>query len=222
MQDQVLTKYGYGVERINVTSPDGYILGIYRIVSSPSAPTCSFPKKGVLLEHGMGANGYQWLIQHRDRNLAMLLADNCFDVFIMNNRGTQYSLGHTDPAMNSNFLPYWDFSFHEIAVNDLPAVIDMVLAISGNTQTFYVGHSLGTTVITALLSEKPEYNQKINTAFLLAPAVYIGNTTMFLKIVSMGSSYYNVMLSALYKGHSITYNNTWEYILVHSNSCIGR
>lgn len=76
---------------------------------------------------------------------------------------------------------YWDFSFHEIAKYDLPAVIDYVLAKTNRTFAHYVGHSQGTTVVLAMLSLFPRYNRKLKTLHLMAPAVYLRNTSTFIK-----------------------------------------
>lgn len=38
-----------------------------------------------------------------------------------------------------------------------------------SSQVYYVGHSQGTTTLLVLLSERPEYNDKIKVASLMAP-----------------------------------------------------
>ena len=40
---------------------------------------------------------------------------------------------------------YWDFSFPELAIYDLPAMIDIVYEEPGGRKIQYVGMSLGTT-----------------------------------------------------------------------------
>lgn len=62
------------------------------------------------------------------------------------------------------------FSFHELGVYDLPAVIDFILKITEYSKLDVVGYSLGATVSFACLSDKPEYNDKINKLALIAPA----------------------------------------------------
>lgn len=77
----------------------------------------------------------------------------------------------------------WD----EIGMYDLPATIDYILQKSGTKKIYYVGHSQGGTSFLVMLSEKPEYNEKIVVASLLAPAAYfeeIKNSTL-LKIVTI-------------------------------------
>lgn len=61
------------------------------------------------------------------------------------------------------------FSFHEMAVYDLPAMIDHALEVSGQQNLFYIGHSMGTTMSYILLSMKPEYKDKIKFSISLAP-----------------------------------------------------
>lgn len=48
-----------------------------------------------------------WLLSPLDQSLALLLADNGFDVWLVSTRGTKYSLGHTSlsPDDDVHFLP---------------------------------------------------------------------------------------------------------------------
>lgn len=70
---------------------------------------------------------------------------------------------------NPNIYPN---SYHEMALYDLPALIDHALAVSGQEKVVYIGHSMGTTMSYVLLSEKPEYNKKISLLVSLAPIAY--------------------------------------------------
>lgn len=69
------------------------------------------------------------------------------------------------------------FSWHEIAMNDLPAMIDFIIDITGQKKIFYAGHSQGTTTFFALTASKPEYNDKIAAMFAMAPVVYSKHMT---------------------------------------------
>lgn len=61
-------------------------------------------------------------------------------------------------------------SYHEIATIDLPTMIDYILGYTKQKSLYYVGHSMGTTVLFILLSTKPEYNAKIKLGICLAPS----------------------------------------------------
>jgi lysosomal acid lipase/cholesteryl ester hydrolase len=111
-----------------------------------------------------------------------------------NARGNAYSKKHT--FLEPNSKEYWDFRYHkliiyfflnltttvlfsyswnEIGYYDLPAMIDYILALTNQQQLYFVGHSQGTTSLFVLLSTRPEYNQKISTAFLLSPVAFLKN-----------------------------------------------
>lgn len=56
-------------------------------------------------------------------------------------------------------------------------MIDEILKLTGNERIFYVGHSQGTTAFYVMLSERPEYNEKITAMFSLAPVAYCSRMT---------------------------------------------
>lgn len=71
---------------------------------------------------------------------------------------------------------FWDYSFHEMGIYDLPATIDYVLAHSpGYKQLHYIGHSQGTTMSYVLGSERPDYMKKIKLMQSLAPSAFFIN-----------------------------------------------
>ncbi|KAH6929209.1 hypothetical protein HPB50_024425 [Hyalomma asiaticum] len=59
--------------------------------------------------------------------------------------------------------------FHEHALYDLPAQIDYVLSETGQKQLLYIGISQGTLSFFAMMSERPEYNDKVKAFAGLAP-----------------------------------------------------
>lgn len=112
----------------------------------------------------------------------------------MNSRGNYYSREHLFLDPNNSSSGFWDFSWcdmkgeiclltifidfgnfrnrFEMGIYDQPASINYVLKQTNNEKLYYVGHSQGTTALMCLLSEKPEYNDKIHVAVLLAPVGY--------------------------------------------------
>lgn len=67
------------------------------------------------------------------------------------------------------------YSWHEMGIKDLPAVIDYILKTTGSEQIFYAGHSMGTTMFYVLGAERPEYNNKIRAMFSLAPVAFMSH-----------------------------------------------
>lgn len=60
-------------------------------------------------------------------------------------------------------------SYHESATIDVPNMIDYILNYTGKEKLYYIGHSMGTTLLYVLLSMRPEYNAKIKLGICLAP-----------------------------------------------------
>ena len=58
---------------------------------------------------------------------------------------------------------FWDFDYDEMGKYDLPAEIDYIINITGQSKITYVGHSMGGTQMITGLSMNPEYfSEKIN------------------------------------------------------------
>ena len=62
---------------------------------------------------------------NKDKSPAFRLAQEGYDVWLGNNRGNKYSLGHTslDPIKDK---AYWEFSYTENGKYDGPAQVDYV------------------------------------------------------------------------------------------------
>lgn len=104
------------------------------------------------------------------------MADAGFDVWLPNSRGTTYSRKHARLNPDDPFSGYWNFSWTEMGIYDHPAVIDYVLMRTESKTMNFIGHSQGTTSLLVLLSMKPEYNEKISIASLMAPIAYLKHT----------------------------------------------
>lgn len=100
-----------------------------------------------------------------------MLADAGYDVWLGNARGNRYGRNHTHLDVASK--EFWDFSYHEIAMHDLPTMIDYIIKTTGEDKILNIAHSQGTTIFYAMCSERPEYNQKIRAHFSLAPVAYV-------------------------------------------------
>ncbi|KAK5646575.1 hypothetical protein RI129_005039 [Pyrocoelia pectoralis] len=108
-------------------------------------------------------------------SLGFMLANENFDVWLGNNRGTTWSKKHKtlDPVQEKKH--FFDFSFEEIGLYDLTATIDYILNVTNMKRLFYVGYSQGTTSFFLMVAAKPEYNEKVIMMTALAPVVYLSN-----------------------------------------------
>ena len=169
---EIVEYNGYPCEIHHVTTDDGYILELHRIPHGKNGEPAS--KGPLFLQHGLFSSSADWVANVADENLAFLLANDGYDVWMGNVRGNRYSRAHThlDPDHDHDF---WKFSFDEMGVHDGPAMIDYVLQQTDKGNLKYVGFSQGTLMNFILLSEKPEYAQKISHFHALAPVAYGGH-----------------------------------------------
>lgn len=105
--------------------------------------------------------------------LAFYLAKHGGDVWLGNTRGSKHSVRHKNMTQDSDM--FWDFSFNEMGRYDLPAMIDYVRNATNSSQIIYVGHSQGGAAFLAMMSYRPEFNEKIRQAHLITPAVFMKN-----------------------------------------------
>ncbi|XP_008788885.2 triacylglycerol lipase 2-like [Phoenix dactylifera] len=162
--------YGYECEEHTVTTEDGYILSMQRIPNGRSGSPTSASKTPVLLQHGLLMDGITWLLNSPDESLGYILADNGYDVWIANTRGTIYSLGHT--SLSPDDSAYWDWSWDELVAYDLPATFKYVYKQTGQQKIHYVGHSLGTLIALASFCEQNLLSM-LRSAALLSPIAYM-------------------------------------------------
>jgi len=170
--------WGYPLEHYTVPTTDGFILGLYRIPTGRNAGHNAAPqtratyRPPVLLQHGLLQSSAVWVDNLPEQSLAFCLADAGFDVWMGNSRGNTYSRQHV--ALTPDQTQFWDFSWDEMARYDLPALVDYVLATTGQPQLAYVGHSQGTTTALAAIAENHAgLAAKISAAALLAPVAFL-------------------------------------------------
>lgn len=177
---EIIRDKGYPVEEHLVVTEDGYVLNIQRIPDGHKALKKG-PKKVVFLQHGLLSSSSDWVINFPPQSLAYILADAGYDVWLGNVRGNTYS-SHVKYSRKDK--KFWDFSFDQMIAYDLPAMLDYVLNTTQQTKLYYVGHSQGTLILFALLSEKPEYNKKIQLFSALGPVTNVTYMTSPVRLLA--------------------------------------
>ncbi|KAJ4831120.1 Lipoyl ligase [Turnera subulata] len=174
--------HGYKCQEIEVTTQDGYILSVQRIPEGRLAGGDA-KKQPVIIQHGVLVDGMTWLLNPPEQNLPLILADNGFDVWIANTRGTRFSNRHT--SLQPDEPDYWNWSWDELVTYDLPAVFGYVYGQTGQ-KTHYVGHSLGTLIAVASFSEGLLVD-KLKSAVLLSPIAYLSHMNTALGVLAAKS-----------------------------------
>ncbi|XP_061713891.1 lysosomal acid lipase/cholesteryl ester hydrolase-like [Cydia pomonella] len=162
-QDAYLTitelarKYGYNMEEHKVMTEDGYILTVHRL----QGRNATLNGKVVFLMHGIIESSDSWDLQGPGKALGYILADNGYDVWMGNARGNKHAMSHKElDAKNSDF---WEFTWEEIGLYDLPAMIDHVLNMTGKERLYYVGHSQGHMPTGASAAQFVHFGQLVNS-----------------------------------------------------------
>ncbi|KAI8811916.1 Alpha/Beta hydrolase protein [Cladochytrium replicatum] len=167
--------WDYPCEEHSVTTQDGYSIKLFRIpesrhgITAYSAPK-PYSRKSVLLWHGLALSSDVFVCHpDPDLNLAFLLADAGFDVWLGNSRGNKYSNKHVSRDPSS--IDFWDFSIDELAQYDVPDSCAYILGVTGRQKLSYIGFSQGSTQAFAALSLSNELNRSIDLFIALAPAI---------------------------------------------------
>lgn len=120
--------------------------------------------------HGLLSSSDCWVLRGLKDTLAYDLVEAGYDVWLGNSRGNTYGRRHV--SLSPDEARFWRYSWHEIAIIDLPTIIDYILAETQQPSMHYVGHSQGTTIMFVLLSMQPEYREKLKSTHMLAPVAY--------------------------------------------------
>lgn len=131
---------------------------------------------------------------------AFWLADQGYDVFLGNFRGSRYSRTHTKYKINSS--KFWNFTYDDryfdiykfffcridtLAENDLLVMLNAVAnANKSNKKIIYIGHSMGTTSVFMLASRFPyEIQNLLEVIIAFSPIVYLQGVLPILTTIGM-------------------------------------
>jgi lysosomal acid lipase/cholesteryl ester hydrolase len=189
---EILKARGFIGELYKIQARDKAPISVYHIIN-PYADQRRLNRYPVLVFHGLAADATQMLahsertqarppvpgqivVEPGDTSLALLLANNNFDVFLADARGANLNnhmmVYDVDPLEGQK---YWNFSLDEQIHYDLPATIDFVLEQTHSDKLHYIGFSESTFFMFALLTRFVEYQNKLASFVALAPVAYVGH-----------------------------------------------
>ncbi|KAK4686553.1 lysosomal acid lipase/cholesteryl ester hydrolase, partial [Tremellales sp. Uapishka_1] len=184
---------GMDIEDQTIESEDGYFLRysrspisqrwmlttsrVHRVIDPEALPHTDgrggFP---VLVLHGLFQSSGSF-ITSEERSLAFWLAKTGgYQVYLGNTRGL-FGMGHRN--FKRGDPRFWDWTIRELAMYDLPALVEHVCRETGHDKIGFIGHSQGNglTFISLSLGMCPSLGKKLSVFVALAPAVYAGPLT---------------------------------------------
>jgi len=170
---------GFEIVEQTVETLDGYFLKVWKIVKPGQERFTLKDGKGgypVLIQHGLFQSSGSF-ITSEERSLAFWLAEHGgYQVYLGNNRGI-FNMGHR--KLKRSDPRFWDYNIKELALYDLPALVDHVLNDTGHSKLAFLGHSQGNATMFCTLATGmiPELGSKLSCFVALAPAVYAGPLT---------------------------------------------
>ncbi|KAI8532738.1 hypothetical protein RHMOL_Rhmol11G0236900 [Rhododendron molle] len=179
----LIQRFDYPCSEHKVQTKDGYVLGLHR-VSSVARMLREQRGPPVLLLHGLFMAGDAWFLGSMNQSLGYILADHGFDVWVGSVRGTRWSHGHV--SLSEKDKEFWDWSWEELALYDLAAMLHYVNSVS-NAEVFIVGHSQQGTIISLAAFTEPDIVKMVAGAALLCPITYLEHVSapLVLRLVSM-------------------------------------
>lgn len=137
--------------------------------------------------HGSEQDAALWLGEADDLPYQLGIAEQGYDVWLGNSRGTRYSSVNRNQDSNTSPIAYWDFTWADMGRYDVPAFIDKILEETGHSKVTYIGYGQGSNQIFYSLAtaEEPEYEKKLNKVIALVPCIYKSSS-----FENVGSTFY--------------------------------
>ncbi|KAG2484941.1 hypothetical protein HYH03_016327 [Edaphochlamys debaryana] len=128
----------YTLERRTVLSA-GYRLAVFRLGRAGGPSPAGRP--ALLLHHGWVFSASAWLPLPADQGAPYLLFEEGYDVWALSDRGTTYSRSHE--TLSPAGKDFWRYSLDDLALVDLPAVVDAVRGWTGQAKIATISWSAG-------------------------------------------------------------------------------
>lgn len=187
-----MKKAGFRTKLHYFVTDDGYTIELIHVIN-PLANRSMLREVPVVLSHGHIQASYNFVCQSINqtmalkwprrgssdtkrkssaRNLATLLANNGFDVWLTTSRG---SLANSKPKLrlhtkySTSDPKFWRFSLDEQAQYDIPCMVDAVRNLTGKSKVVFAGYSQSTFTMIGKLAMDPSFAKKIHTFLCIAP-----------------------------------------------------
>ena len=140
--DALASEWGFKWEHHEVYTEEGWRLALHRIRAVKGVPVES-DKPPLFIMHGAYDTDFIFLERFfRDPGLPGLLAEQGYDVWMGNGRGTPYSNYNTKDGTWSE-EERWDFDWADMGRYDIPVFVDKIIEVAGKPKVTLMGYSEG-------------------------------------------------------------------------------
>ncbi len=153
---------------VHVAGPEPLVMVRKRVASGPFASNAHGTP--LLLMHGFGQNRYAWHLS--GRSFSNYLASRGYDVYNLDLRGHGRSR-----RLGSRRTP----SIDQYVREDVPAAVSEVRSLSGRSDVYIVGHSLGALIATAAA---PNFREPLGGLVLIGVPYRFASGSPVLKLFS--------------------------------------
>lgn len=167
---------GLDLQEYKITTKDGYILILHRLIDPKHSEEQREQMKPVLFQHGLLSSSGSF-ISPGLRSMPVFLLNEGFDVWLGNNRSGFEPLHEFYKGNLMHNETYWDWDIKDLAYYDMPCLIENVLLRKSQYQKLIlIAHLQGCTQSFLMLRnpELSETHNKIEHLVSLAPAIYPG------------------------------------------------
>lgn len=176
----VMQRHGYTWEAVKVKTEDGYTLTTFHVTGKVAKDGTTITREAteppVLVQHGLGSDAATWLWSYmKGVPLPLQLYDAGFDVWLGNNRGTEYSQVHETLTVDDD--EFWMYDWAEMGKYDTVANVSKVKELTNMDKILYLGYSQGTTQMFYGLSHLEEefYADSLLKFAAFAPCIRFDN-----------------------------------------------
>ena len=172
----------------SLTNATGYNLTMFRLIGNELQQPYVETKGPVLLIGGIYSDGGDWIKCTNPiyKSMAVQLAEAGHDVWISQDRGQPGSNTHTalsllDPIQKAE---YWNYTFHEIGTEDIPAMVDKIIAERpGNcAKVTLIPHSSGVNAAMVAALKVPGLADKVGHVNAMGPCINVNIDEWFLEM----------------------------------------
>lgn len=104
-----------------------------------------------------------------NKSLPFYLATRGYDVWLLNNRGSRYSMLHARHQIDSD--AFWNFTWLEMARYDFPESLHFIKSITEQETFVICAFSQGTAQVLAAMSQQPALVSSIRVLLLFSPVI---------------------------------------------------